>query len=68
MLNGFLMEKYSVFQNSKVENFKNLEILQFKRDFFNFLWVTTFDTFMLANRDFLHILYTGSTTGKYRVK
>ena len=35
MLNGFLMEKKSIFQNIKVKNFKNLEILQSKR-FFQF--------------------------------
>ena len=28
---------------------KNLEILQSKRDFFNFLQVITFDTVMIAN-------------------
>ena len=37
------------FPNNKVENFKNLEIMQFKRDFFNSLQVITFDTFMLGN-------------------
>ena len=31
------MGKNLIFQNKKVENFKNLEILQSKRDFFNFL-------------------------------
>ena len=39
----------SIFQNYKVENFKNLEILQSKRNFFNFLQTITFDTFMLAH-------------------
>ena len=48
-VNGFLMEKKSNFQNNKVENFKNLEILQSKRNFFNFLQAITFDTFMLSN-------------------
>ena len=45
----FFEGKKLIFQNNKVENFKNLEILQSKRDFFNFLQVITFDTFMLAN-------------------
>ena len=48
-LNGFLMGKNLIFQNKKVENFKNLEILWCKRDFFNFLQAIIFDTFMLAN-------------------
>ena len=43
------MEKHSIFQNIKVEYFKNLEILWSKKDFFKFLAVITFDTFMLAN-------------------
>ena len=43
------MGKNSIFQNNMVENFKNLQILQFKRDFFKFLQAITFDTFMLAN-------------------
>ena len=47
-LNGFFMGKNSIFQNNKVENFKNLEIFQSKRDFFNFLQVIAFDKFMLA--------------------
>ena len=42
------MGKSSTFQNNMVENFKNLEILQSKRDFFNFLQAITFDTFKLA--------------------
>ena len=58
------MEKNSIFQNNKVENFKNLEILQSKRDFFNFLQAITFDTFMLSNGNFLDMFYTGNTTGK----
>ena len=32
-LNGFLKGKNSIFHNNKVENFKNLEILQSKRFF-----------------------------------
>ena len=63
-LNGFLMGKNSIFQNRKVENFKNLEILQSKRDSINFLQAITFDTFMLANWNFLHTFYTGNTAGK----
>ena len=46
------------------ENFKNLEILQSKRDFFNFLQAINFHTFMLAKRNFLDMFYTGNTTGK----
>ena len=45
----FFMGKKSIFQNNKVENFKNLEILRSKRDFFYFFQTITFDTFMLAN-------------------
>ena len=63
-LNVFLMEKHSIFQNNKVENFKSLEIFQSRRDFFKCLQAITFDTFMLANSNFLHIFYTGNTTGK----
>ena len=37
------------FQNNKAESFKNLEILQCKRDFFNFLQAITFDTFTSPN-------------------
>ena len=48
-LNGFLMGEKSIFQNNEVVNFKNLEILQSKRDFFDFLQAVTFDTFILAN-------------------
>ena len=33
----FFDGKNSVFQNDRVENFKTLEILQSKRDFYNFL-------------------------------
>ena len=43
------MGKHSIFQNNKVENFKNLEIFQSERDFFNFPLAITFDTFMVAN-------------------
>ena len=45
----FFVGKKSIFQNNKVKNLKNLEILQSKRDFLNFLLVITFNTFMLAN-------------------
>ena len=45
----FFDGKNVIFQNSKVENFKNLEILQVKRDLFNFLQAITFDAFKLAN-------------------
>ena len=58
----FFDGKNLIFQNSKVENFKNLEILQIKRDLFNFLQAITFDTFKLANWNFLHMFYTGNTT------
>ena len=47
-INGFLIGKNSIFQNNKVKSFKNLEILQSKRDFFNFLQAIIFDTFVLA--------------------
>ena len=33
----FFDGKNSIFQNDRVENFKTLEILQSKRDFYNFL-------------------------------
>ena len=62
-LNGFLMGKHSIFQNN-VENFKNLGILQSKRDFFNFHQAITFSTFILSNSNFLCMFYTGNTTGK----
>ena len=35
-LNGFLMGRNSIFQNNEVENFKDVEILQSQRDFFQF--------------------------------
>ena len=35
-INGFLIRKNSIFQNNKVKSFKNLEILQSKKDFFQF--------------------------------
>ena len=63
-LNVFLMEKHSIFQNNKVENFKSLEIFQSRRDFFKCLQAIISDTFTLANSNFLHIFYTGNTTGK----
>ena len=56
--------KNSIFQNNKVENFKNLEILRLNRVFFNFLQALNFDTFMLANWNFLHTFYAGNSTGK----
>ena len=43
------MREHSIFQNNKVGNFKNLDILWSKRDIFNFLQAVIFDTFMLAN-------------------
>ena len=49
------MGRKSIFQNKEVENFKNLEVLESKRDFINFFQVITFDTFMLANLNFMHI-------------
>ena len=58
-LNGFLMEKKIIFQIIQVESFKNLEILQSKRDFCNFLQVITFDTFHASKFKFY---YTRNTT------
>ena len=52
-LNVFLIEKHSIFQNNRVENFRNLENLQSRRDFFKCFQVITFDTFTLANSYFL---------------
>ena len=52
-LNVFLIEKHSIFQNNKVENFRNLENLQSRRDFFKCLQAITLDTFTLANSNFL---------------
>ena len=43
------MGKKLIFQNNKVKNFKNLEILRFKKDFFNVLQAKTFDIFVQAN-------------------
>ena len=44
--------------SNKVENFKNLEILQSKRDFFNFLQAITFDTFHANKLKFsTYVLY-----------
>ena len=45
----FFDGKNLILQNNKVENFKNLETLLSKRDFFNFCQAITFDTFKLAN-------------------
>ena len=58
------MRKHSTSQKSKVKKFKNLEILQSKRDFFTFLQAITFDTLMLANLNLLYMFCTGNTTGK----
>ena len=58
------MGKHSIVQNNKVKNFKNPEILQSEGDFFNFLLAITFDTFMLANSNVLHMFHSGNTTGK----
>ena len=58
------MGQHAIFQNSKAKNFKKLEISQSERDFSNFLQAISFDTFMLANWDFLHMFYTGNATGK----
>ena len=52
------MEKHSYFQNDKVKKFKHLEILRSQRDIFNFLQVVTFDKFMLANSNCVHMFYT----------
>ena len=46
------MEKNSILQNNKVENFKNLENLWSKRDFFSFLQVISFDTFIASKLKF----------------
>ena len=43
------MGKNSIFQNNKMENLKNLEILWSKIDFFNLFQAITFDTFMLID-------------------
>ena len=54
----FLDGKKSIFQNSKVQNFKNLEILWSKRDFFKFLVAITFDTFHASKLKFsTYVLY-----------
>ena len=52
-INGFLIRENSIFVNNKVKNFKN-----------NSKFKITFDIFMIANWNFLHIFYTGNTTGK----
>ena len=54
----------SIFQNNRLKISKILKFCGQKEIFFNFLQVITFDTFMLANRNFLHMFYTGNTTGK----
>ena len=59
----FFDGKHSIFQNN-IENFKSLEILQSRRDFFKCRLAITFDTFTLTNSNFLHTLCTGNTTGK----
>ena len=64
-LNGFLMGKNSIFQNNKVKNFKNPEILRSKGDF---LQAINFDTFRLANWNFLNMFYTKNPIGNYRIK
>ena len=64
----FFDGKNLIFQNSKVENLTNLEILQWKRDLFNFLQAIIFDTFNLAYWDCLHMFCTGNTAGKQRIK
>ena len=50
----------------KIIRLKISKILKFSglRDFFNFLQALTFDIFMLANRNFLHIFYTGNIAEK----
>ena len=54
----FFDGKNSIFQNVKVENFKNLGILQPKRDFFNFLQAITFDTYHASKLTFsTYVLY-----------
>ena len=62
------MGKNSVFKNYNFDNFKNLEILRSKTDFFNFPQAITFDKFMIANKNFQHMFYTGNTRGKQRTK
>ena len=64
-LSGFLMGKNSIFQNNKVKNFKNPEILRSKGDF---LQAINFDTFMLVNWNFLNMFFTGNPIGNYRIK
>ena len=51
-LNGFLKGKHSIFQNNKVENFENLEILQSKINFFKCPQAITSDTFTLVNSNY----------------
>ena len=51
-LNVFLMEKHLIFQNN-VGNFKSLEILQSRRDFFKCCPAITFNTFTLTNSTYV---------------
>ena len=54
----FIDGKKSIFQNMKVENFKNLEILWSKRDLFRFLQAIIFDTFHASKLKFsAYVLY-----------
>ena len=64
----FFDGKNLIFQNSKVENLTNLEILPWKRDLFNFLQAIIFDIFNLAYWDCLHMFFSGNTAGKQRIK
>ena len=54
-----MIEKKSIFQNNKVENSKNFQILWSKIDVFNFLQTINFGTFMLENGNFLHMFILG---------
>ena len=51
-LNVFLKGKHSIFQNNKVENFENREILQSKINFFKYPLAITSDTFTLVNSNY----------------
>ena len=58
------MGKNSIFQNIRSKISKVLKFGDLREIFsFNFLQAITFDTFMLANGNFLHMFYTGNTTG-----
>ena len=59
------MGKNSIFQNNKVKNFKNPEILRSTGDF---LQAINFDTFMLVNWNFLNMFFTGNPIANYRIK